>query len=167
MHNKVAHSLARSFVDLDFAALRFNFRGTEASDGSYDNGEGELDDALAALAWLRDRFADKPVWLGGFSFGAAIAVRAALASEPDGLVTVAPAVQRFANGLVSQPRCPWLIVQGDQDELVDIDATINWVNALEPGPELIVLEGAEHFFHGRLLDLRGVVRNFVDAKRTQ
>jgi len=163
MHNKVAHTLARGFVRLGFAALRFNFRGTQGSDGEYDEGIGELDDALAALRWMRAEFADGPVWLAGFSFGAAIALRAAIEEPVDGLVTVAPAVSRFASGLASQPQCPWLIVQGDQDELVDIDETVEWVNRLGPGPELAVFPETSHFFHGKLVLLRQAVENFVES----
>ena len=161
MHNKVAHTLARAFVRSGFATLRFNFRGTEGSEGEYDQGKGELDDALAALEWLRERYADGPLWLAGFSFGAAIAVRAAVRVEVDGLVSVAPAIYRFAKGLDRQPTCPWLVVQGDEDELVDVDETLEWVNGLEPGPELLVVPGAEHFFHGRLTELRNIVLDFV------
>ena len=164
MHNKVAHTLARSFVRLGYAALRFNFRGTQASEGEYDDGIGELDDALAAMQWMRAEFANGPMWLAGFSFGAAIALRAAIEQPVDGLVTVAPAVSRFASGLTSQPQCPWLIVQGDQDELVDIEETITWFNELLPGPELAVIPEAEHFFHGKLVDLREIVTNFVQKK---
>jgi alpha/beta superfamily hydrolase len=163
MHNKVVHTLSRAYSRLGFATLRFNFRGTEGSDGDYDGGVGELDDALAAIAWMRARYPGKPLWLAGFSFGAAIAIRAAVVTEVDGLVSVAPAVSRFAAGLTEQPQCPWLVVQGDQDELVDVNETIDWVNGLEPGPELLVLEGVEHFFHGRLLDLREAVVTFVQA----
>jgi len=161
MHNKVAHTLARSFVRSGFAALRFNFRGTEGSAGRYDNGVGELDDALAAIDWLGQRYAQVPLWLGGFSFGAAIAIRAAIARPVDGLISVAPAVYRFADGLEVQPECPWLVIQGDEDELVEIDATIAWFNELMPGPELLVVEGAEHFFHGRLNDLRTAAMDFI------
>lgn len=164
MHNKVAHTLAGAFVRMGFAALRFNFRGTEGSAGEFDEGIGELDDALAAVVWLRARFAAGPHWLAGFSFGAAIAIRAAISVRPDGLISVAPAVARFVAGLEKQPDCPWLIVQGDQDELVDIEATIAWVNDLLPGPELAVMPGAEHFFHGRLLELRELVTDFVQKK---
>jgi alpha/beta superfamily hydrolase len=160
MHNKVAHTLARAFVRSGFATLRFNFRGTEGSEGEYDQGKGELDDALAALEWLRERYADGPLWLAGFSFGAAIAVRAAVRVEVDGLVSVAPAIYRFAKGLDRQPTCPWLVVQGDEDELVDVDETLEWINGLEPGPELLVVPGAEHFFHGRLTELRNAVFEF-------
>jgi len=161
MHNKVAHTLARAFVHSGFAALRFNFRGTEGSEGDYDNGVGELDDALAAADWLRERYPDMPFWFAGFSFGAAIAIRAAIRYPVDGLVSVAPAVKRFAQGLDEQPQCPWLIVQGDVDELVDVHDTIDWVNGLEPGPELMIMQDAEHFFHGRLVELRGAVTDFV------
>jgi len=164
MHNKVAHTLARTFVHSGFVALRFNFRGTEKSEGRFDEGVGELDDALAAIDWIRRRLPDKALWLAGFSFGAAIAVRAAIERNVVGLVSVAPAVSRFASGLATQPTCPWLIVQGDEDELVDIDETINWVNNLEPGPELLILKNAEHFFHGRLMDLREVVTQFVNGR---
>ena len=165
MHNKVAHTLARSFVRSNFAVLRFNFRGTEGSDGVYDNGVGELDDALAAMAWMRQQQAEGPLWLAGFSFGAAIAVRAAVAHDVDGLIAVAPAIFRFAGKLDAQPDCPWLIIQGDEDELVAIDETVEWVDSLDPGPELLVVPGAEHFFHGRLHDLREAVMAFVADNR--
>ena len=167
MHNKVAYTLARAFVAQNFAVLRFNFRGTEDSDGEYDEGVGELDDALAAVEWMRSRYPDLPLWLGGFSFGAAIAVRAAVAVDVDGLVSIAPAIYRFGKGLEGQPDCPWLIVQGDEDELVAVDETIEWVNGLEPGPELLVMEGVEHFFHGNLVALREAVSDFVAMNPSQ
>ena len=161
MHNKVAHTLARSFVRSNFAVLRFNFRGTEGSEGVYDNGVGELDDALAAMAWIRQQKVEGPLWLAGFSFGAAIAVRAAVARDVDGLISVAPAIYRFAGNLDAQPDCPWLIIQGDEDELVEIDETVEWLDSLDPGPELLVVPGAEHFFHGRLHELREAVMAFI------
>jgi hypothetical protein len=161
MHNKVAHTLARAFVRSGFAVLRFNFRGTEGSEGEYDHGNGELEDALAAMDWIRDRQPDLPLWLAGFSFGAAIAVRAAVEQRIAGLVSVAPAIYRFAGTLVGQPECPWLIIQGDEDELVAVDETVEWVDSLAPGPELLIMTGAEHFFHGRLHELREAVMEFV------
>ena len=161
LHTKVAHTLARSFVRSGFEALRFNFRGTEQSDGHFDNGIGELDDALEAIEYMRARHGAYPLWLAGFSFGAAMAVKAAATTHVDGLISVAPAISRFASGLDTQPDCPWLIIQGDEDELVDIEETVEWANALEPGPELLVMSGAEHFFHGRLGELRAAVMEFV------
>jgi alpha/beta superfamily hydrolase len=161
MHNKVAHTLARAFVRMGFAALRFNFRGTEQSEGQFDDAVGELDDTLAAIDWMREKYPEYPLWVAGFSFGAAVAVKAAVATEFDGLVSVAPAISRFASGLETQPRCPWLIVQGDQDELVDVEETVEWVDGLEPGPELLIISDGEHFFHGKLVELREAVTEFV------
>lgn len=161
LHNKVAHTLARAFVRMGYAALRFNFRGTELSEGEFDDGNGELHDALAAVDWLRDRSPRLPLWVSGFSFGAAIAVKAAVETDTNGLISVAPAIDRFASGLTSQPECPWLIVQGDQDELVDIEETVTWVDSLDPGPELLIIPAGEHFFHGRLVELRDAVSEFV------
>lgn len=161
MQNKVAHTLARSFVAQRFVGLRFNFRGVGKSEGKFDDGKGELEDVFAATEFLAAAYPDLPMWLAGFSFGAAMAVLAAAQRKPDGLISIAPAVSRFARAMSAQPDCPWLILQGDRDELVDVDETIAWVNDLQPGPELQILEGAEHFFHGKLITLREAVETFI------
>ena len=161
MRNKVVHTLARAFVAQGFAAVRFNFRGAGKSAGTYDDGRGELDDALAVVDWAQERWPGLQWWLGGFSFGAMIATRCAIRKQPAGLVTVAPAVQKFADGLPDQPRCPWLVVQGEADELVEVDDVIDWVNSLEPGPELQIKPETDHFFHGKLVDLRESVGAFI------
>lgn len=163
MRNKVTHMLARSFVGVGIPALRFNFRGVGASPGKFDNGVGEIEDVLAAIAWTRQSFRDLDLWLAGFSFGAAMAIHAAAASRPVGLVSVAPAVSRFADDLKVQPDCPWLIVQGDKDELVDIEDTLAWINQLDPGPELEIFPDTTHFFHGKLIELRESVQTFVKS----
>lgn len=164
MLNKVVHTLARSALDLGAAALRFNFRGVGASDGVYGKGVGEVEDALAAVAAARARFPAAEVWLCGFSFGGMVACAAALEARPARLITVAPAAGRMA-GLLDgrQPACPWLVVQGDADEVVPADEVVAWVNALDPGPELVVLPGVDHFFHGRLTPLRETVTDWLQA----
>ena len=167
MQNKVAHTLARSFLGLDFAALRFNFRGVGSSEGAFDEGRGELQDVLSAVTWARAEFPGLPLWIAGFSFGAAMAIRAAVTAAPDGLISVAPAVARFLDGLDPQPNCPWLIVQGDQDELVAIEETVSWLNELKPGPELVVFSDTEHFFHGKLTQLRSAVQEFVSNNESR
>jgi alpha/beta superfamily hydrolase len=160
MQNKVAHTLARSLVSVGALVLRFNFRGVGQSDGAFDNGDGEVGDVLAAVEWMREEAPDLPLWIAGFSFGAAMAIRAAILCDPHGLISVAPAVSRFPRQLDTQPDCPWLIIQGDKDELVAIEETIAWVNLLDPGPELQVFPDTEHFFHGKLLLLRTAVEEF-------
>jgi alpha/beta superfamily hydrolase len=164
MHNKVVHTLARTFAALGFATVRFDFRGVGASEGSYGDGRGEVEDALAVLDFAGQRWPGRPLWLGGFSFGGMVAIAAAGQREVERLVTVAPPVYRMELENVSQPDCPWLILIGDEDELVDVDAVIAWVNELEPGPQLLVLEGVDHFFHGRLTQLKDCLIEWIDEE---
>ncbi len=161
MQNKVTHTLARAFLGAGIAALRFNFRGVGSSAGSFDEGNGEVQDVLAGMTFVKERFPGLPVWLAGFSFGAAMSIRAAVEMPVSGLVSVAPAAFRFAGDLSLQPDCPWLIVHGDDDELVPIDESVEWANSLEPGPELVVFPDTTHFFHGQLVELRETVRAFI------
>jgi len=154
MQNKVVHTLARTFNRLGVPALRFNFRGVGASGGGYDSGDGERRDAEAVLDYAQTRFPGRAIWLAGFSFGARVALSVASARPVDLLVTVAPPVGRMDMGGLRQPACRWLILQGDQDELVEADLVVEWLNSLEPGPELVMFQGADHFFHGRLVEMR-------------
>ena len=116
-----------------FIALRFNFRGVNDSEGTFDDGRGELEDVYVAMDFLSIDYPDLPLWISGFSFGAAMAIHAAAERRPAGLVSIAPAISRFTTTPTPQPDCPWLILQGDQDELADVDETIAWVNGLDPG----------------------------------
>jgi alpha/beta superfamily hydrolase len=161
MQNKVVHTLARAMHELGTPTVRFNFRGVGGSAGAYADGEGELQDALAVVAWARRRWRSERLWLAGFSFGAAVALHAAGTARPERLVTVAPPVSRLQAIPASRPGCRWLVVHGDRDELVPVAAVESWVTGFEPPPELQILAGAEHFFHGRLGDLREVVRGFL------
>ncbi|MGH8185474.1 MAG: alpha/beta hydrolase [Steroidobacteraceae bacterium] len=165
MTNKVVHMLARACNELGVPAVRFNFRGVGASAGSYDEGVGETDDALAVLDWAASRWPGAGLWVGGFSFGGAIAIRAAAARDVRRLITVAPAIDRVAVDNAGLPRCPWLIVQGDADELVDAAKTRNWAQALPSPPQLAILSGVDHFFHGRLNELRSVVLEWLAGQR--
>lgn len=159
MDNKVVYMLARSFLALGAAVLRFNFRGVGASAGSYADGVGEVDDALAASAWLLERWPDLPHYLGGFSFGAAVIVHAAVDVRPAGIVTVALPVERIGPD-TTLPAVPWLLVHGDEDELVAVESLIDWLNDQAPGPELEVIPGADHFFHGKLTELENGITSF-------
>ena len=161
MNNKVVHMLGRTMQGLGVPTVRFNFRGVGASAGNFDDGNGEMDDTLAVIAWARAKWAGAGLWLAGFSFGGAVALRAAATARPARLITVAPAVSRIDPASVQTPACPWLIVQGDRDELVDADAVREWAARLSPAPEIAIISGAEHFFHGRLNDLRTVTAQWL------
>lgn len=163
MHNKVVHTLARTFEELGLATVRFNFRGVGASAGTFDDGPGETEDARAVCRWARERWGVRELWLAGFSFGAFVATRLAAENDPamgvTCLVTVAPPAQRFQDPAWVRPSCRWLIVHGDEDDLVDVKDVRRWVARLAPPPELTILEGVGHYFHGRLHELKAVLRS--------
>jgi alpha/beta superfamily hydrolase len=154
MHNKVVHTLARAMNDLGMPALRFNFRGIGASEGRYGEGIGEIDDVIAVAEYARERWPDSELWLAGFSFGAVVSVRAALQLSPAQLISIAPAVNILGRDLSTTPRSPWLIVQGEADEVVPAGEVRDWVATLSPRPELVLLPEVDHFFHGKLVLLR-------------
>jgi alpha/beta superfamily hydrolase len=157
LDNKVVHTVARVMQELGLPTLRFNFRGVGASAGQFDEGVGETDDAQAVIDWGRERWPHAALWLAGFSFGAFVALRVNERRKAQRLITIAPPVQRFEFTGVRVPQCPWLIVQGDEDEIVPVEAVVAWVRALSPAPELTILPGAGHFFHGRLQDLKHAI----------
>jgi hypothetical protein len=161
LDNKVVYTIARAFVELGVPGIRFNFRGVGGSAGSYDEGMGETADALAVIAYGRERWPGASLWLGGFSFGGAVAVRAAAPSAPETLVTVAPGMTRVDMTGVDSPRCPWLIVQGDADDVIEPAAVLDWAQRQSPHPTLNLLAGAGHFFHGRLHEVRATILDFL------
>jgi alpha/beta superfamily hydrolase len=155
--NKVIHTVARAFAAQGAAAVRFNFRGVGASQGEHDGGAGETDDLVTVAGWARARWPGLPLWLGGFSFGAYVALRGAPRLAPSLLVTVAPPAGRWDFSDIAAPRCPWLVVQGSDDELVQAAGVVGWARALQPAARIVMLEGASHFFHGRLRELQDAV----------
>jgi uncharacterized protein len=157
MDNKVVQTLARAFLQLGWRAVRFNFRGVGDSAGHWDEGRGEIDDALAVIAAQRAAAPGLPLDLGGFSFGGYVAAQAAarLVADPAAtpvrrLVLVAPASSRFTMPAVVAPDT--VLIHGEADDVVPLSATLDWAR-----PQLlpvIVLPGVGHFFHGQLTLLR-------------
>jgi alpha/beta superfamily hydrolase len=163
MDNKVVTTVARALQETGIPTLRFNFRGVGASAGVFDQGVGETADADAVAEWGAARWPGRTLVLAGFSFGAYVALRLAQQRVPRHLITIAPAIHLYDASSLAVPPCPWLVVQGDADDVVDPAAVINWVAGLKPKPRLVVLPGVGHFFHGRLHELRDAV---IDAIRS-
>lgn len=162
MHNKVVTMAARALRECGVDTVRFNFRGVGASAGHFDDGDGEADDLRAVAAWVRAQRPDAALWLAGFSFGAYVSLRMAAELQPSGLVSIAPPVGRSWDfKSIVPPTCPWLVVQGEQDEVVDPQAVYDWVAAQPRPPQLVRMAGASHFFHRKLIDLRGAIRHGV------
>ena len=154
LDNKVVQTLARAFVQLGWRSVRFNFRGIGASAGAWDDGVGEIDDALAVIA--AQRSAGAPFVLAGFSFGAYVASQAALRladdAKPQRLVLVGPSTQKQQMANVPADT---LVIHGETDDVVPLAATLAW--ARPQSLPVIVFPGVGHFFHGQLGLLKSVV----------
>ena len=161
MHNKVVTIMERSMREVGLRTVRFNFRGVGESEGEHDEGYGETDDLFAVTEFVRHTRPNDQLWLGGFSFGSYIATRAAQHLQLGQLICIAPPVDRYDFSELQHPGCPWLVVQGDEDEVVNIEDVLNWEQTVDPRPDVIVMEQAGHFFHRRLMDLRGLLKNGV------
>ena len=154
MDNKVVQTLAKAFLELGYATMRFNFRGVGKSAGSFDEGLGETEDAAAALVWARTQVPPSlPLIAAGFSFGCFVQSHLLPRSQPQQLVLVGPAVSRFQ--LAEVPK-DTLVIHGEEDDVVPLDAVMTW--ARPQGLPVTVFPGTGHFFHGRLTELKAVVK---------
>lgn len=162
LDNKVVQTLARAFVTLGWRSVRFNFRGVGASQGAWDEGVGEIDDALAVIAALHDPAL--PLLLAGFSFGAYVAASAALqlpaAAKPARLVLVGPSTQK--QQLPAVP-ADTIVIHGETDDVVPLAATLAW--ARPQALPVIVFPGVGHFFHGQLPLLKSVLLQQLQPTR--
>ncbi len=159
MDNKVVQTLVKAFRELGFATLRFNFRGVGKSEGVFDNGVGETDDAAAALAWARAQVpVTTPLVAAGFSFGCYVQTRLLPSSQPAQLVLVGPAVNRFQ---ITEVPKHTIIIHGEEDDVVPLSDVMNW--ARPQGLPITVFPGTGHFFHGRLAELKAVVKRNVQS----
>ena len=154
MDNKVVQTIARACLQLGWRTVRFNFRGAGASQGAWDEGRGEVDDALAVLA--QQRGAGEPWLLAGFSFGAYVASQAAARladdAKPQRMVLVGPSTQKQQMAPVPSDT---VVIHGEVDEVVPLAATLAW--ARPQSLPVIVFPGVGHFFHGQLALLKNVV----------
>jgi len=162
MENKVVTTLAKTFAELGFATLRFNFRGVGNSEGKFDSGNGEVEDVLSVVCHAQQEFGHLPLILSGFSFGGYVQARAAqhLHPQPHRLVLIAPAVGRFEMPLVPHNT---LLIHGEQDEVVSLADVMDW--ARPQHLPIVVLPEAGHFFHGRLHQLKQLVLQDFHGQR--
>jgi alpha/beta superfamily hydrolase len=161
MHNKVVTMAARALRELGVATVRFNFRGTGASEGEFDRGDGEREDLRAVAGWVRATRPDDQLWLAGFSFGAYVSLAMAAELQPSVLISIAPPAGRWDFDAITTPTMPWLVVQGESDEVVDPQAVYDWLQRIRAGAELVRMPDTSHFFHRKLIDLRGAIKSGV------
>ncbi len=165
MHNKVVHRAASTFVEMGAAVLRFNFRGVGKSEGTHDNGRGELDDARAAWQWMVERHPDARRWVSGFSFGSWVAAYLGTFEQTcERMILIAPPVTSRDFSVLDRSPVPKHVVQGTADDLCpapDLEAIYQrWA---EP-KRVVWVPGATHFFDKQLNELANALREVLDFK---
>jgi len=169
MNNKVTYSTYQAFVQKGFNVMRFNFRGVGRSEGTFDNGEGELADAASVLDWLQG---DNPnatsFWVAGFSFGAWIAMQLLMRRpEINGFISVSPPANMYDFNFLAPCPVSGLMIQGTQDEIVSYDAVEALAKKLSAQKAVTVdfekIEGADHFYTGKLNQLIDAIGAYLEA----
>lgn len=167
MHTKAVYRSAQGLNEAGLVVLRFNFRGVGTSTGSYDEGIGEQDDVLAAMDWLTAEYADLPLVVGGFSFGSMVALSVA---GPDprvsallGLGLPVDLDERYDFSFIADAEKPILVVQGENDEFGPARQVQSKLAPLGSHVTIVSVAGTDHYFEGRLDELRGAVRGYFES----
>jgi hypothetical protein len=161
LHNKVVFRAARGLENANIATLRFNFRGVGQSTGTFDGGEGEQDDFLAALAWVRKQHPGRKVIAGGFSFGSWVASRAGCeVPEIAGLFLIGTPVNKYDFGYLRHCEKPVLFLHGTQDEHGDV-AKLEKLAEQVRNAESVIVTGADHFFTKQLEAVEETMRSWA------
>ena len=164
MNNKVVTMTTKAYEDMGFNVVRFNYRGVGKSEGVYGDNSGEVEDAMAVVHWLLTNRDVGEMYFAGFSFGAYITAQAAANTQDLATVDVqhvlliAPSVLNSPFQRVTPFGVDTSIIMGDADEIVPYQEVQNWAQQLYPPVEMITLDGAGHFFHGRLTELKGHIK---------
>jgi hypothetical protein len=154
MNNKVVTTLARLFKELGIASIRFNFRGVGQSAGVYDKGIGESQDMELLARTVLQELPNVQLIFAGFSFGSYVAYRAAAHCPNALLISIAPPVHHYNFTEFLPVLMPWIVAQGDEDEVVPVSLVLDFVSGCSPPPFLLEFDKTGHFFHGRLVDLK-------------
>ncbi|NVK38603.1 MAG: alpha/beta fold hydrolase [Gammaproteobacteria bacterium] len=167
MNNKVVTMSAKAYEDMGCNVVRFNYRGVGESQGEYGDNSGEVADAMAVVDWLLANREVSSMYFAGFSFGAYIAAQAAANTQALGVdvrhvLLIAPSVLNSPFDQVTPFSIDTSIIMGDADEIVPFDEVQSWADQLYPPVEMLVMEEASHFFHGRLTELKGHIKGLFD-----
>ncbi|HVR41555.1 MAG TPA: alpha/beta fold hydrolase [Thermoanaerobaculia bacterium] len=162
LHNKVVFRAARGLEAANVATLRFNFRGTGTSAGHHEGGEGEQQDVLAAIEWVKKKHPGKKLFVGGFSFGAWVSSRVACElPEVDALFLIGTPVNKYDFGYLRFCEKPMLFLHGTQDEHGDVAKLDSLVQAVRNG-QSVVVTGADHFFTKQLDTVDETLRTWAE-----
>lgn len=167
MHNKVVHMLGRAFNNQAISSIRFNYRGVGHSEGTFGESVGETEDLITVIDWLFKVQPQSQLILAGFSFGAYIAAAGASKRPCEQLFSVCPAVLNQPFDILTDIRCPWVVIQSTEDEVVPPESVYAWFERHQQKvstPMILLKEIASHFFHGKLVPLRSLVEAEVQKR---
>ena len=163
MHNKVVFRAASALNDAGLLTLRINFRGVGQSTGEHDEGRGEVGDARAGLNYLAENYSDQQITLCGFSFGSRVGMELGIGDERvRNLISIGTPVDKYDFGFLARCAKPILLVHGELDEFGNVNSLRRLVERISEGKaELHVIPGADHFFEGKLDELKRVIGDWV------
>jgi uncharacterized protein len=167
MHNKVVFRAASALNDAGFVTLRINFRGVGQSTGLHDEGRGEVEDVHAALDYLTGQYPAKPLTLAGFSFGSRVGMEVGIADERvRNLISIGTPVEKYDFSFLKACRKPILFVHGDRDEFGPADKVRALARSLpgEAHAQVRVIENADHFFEGRLDEMKRAITEWIEQQ---
>lgn len=168
MNNRLVYSMYQAFVRRGFAALRFNFRGVGRSQAEFDNGQGELSDAAAALDWMQGHNPNASAcWIGGYSFGAWIGMQLMMRRpEISGFISIAPPASIHDFSFLAPCPSSGMIVHGNADEIIPVASVDKLAHKLSSQKNIKIdyriIDGADHFFAGHLAQLNQHVEDYLD-----
>ena len=162
MHTKVVYQSAKALADIGCAVLRFNFRGVGRSAGTWDNGQGEMDDFRAAVNFLSERYPDLEMWAAGFSFGSYIAMTSGADDDRIcALIGIAPPVNRYEFASVKLSTKPKFIVHGESDELIPLKTVREFYARLQDPKEFVEIDRANHLFDGQASEVGDALEDLL------
>jgi alpha/beta superfamily hydrolase len=167
MHTKAVFRATKALAKIGCAVLRFNFRGVGGSEGTWDEGPGELEDFRAALDVLAARYPDTELWAAGFSFGSWVALTVgALDDRVRVLIGIAPPIDRYDFSAVRVSTKPKFFVQGSMDEICPLKRLYEFYSQLPEPKELAVIDGASHLFEGMVTEVGDAVEDLLGDYET-
>ncbi len=170
MNNKIVYNIYHAFVRKGFSVMRFNFRGVGRSQGKYDEGLGELSDAATAMDWMQQKNPEASTcWIGGFSFGAWIAMQLLMRRpEIEGFISVAPPANLYDFSFLAPCPSSGLIIQGTKDEIVPEESVEKLMSKVitQKGKELDyrLIEGADHYFRNHMDELNSHLDEYLASR---
>lgn len=170
MHNKVVFRAASALNEAGLTTLRINFRGVGQSTGEHDEGRGELEDVRAGLDYLAEHYRNQTITLAGFSFGARVGLEVGIAdARVHNLISIGTPVDKYDFAFLEDCRKPILFVHGDRDEFGQVERLRALISRLpaEAHAELRIIGNADHFFEGRLDELKRVITDWIRGQRLE